>query len=713
MSALAAAAAVPTGCYREGVDAGQLSEEESARYFPQSVASGDPRPGSIVLWVRLEDAERPKADAQLQLRFARDEGLTDVVPLTADALALEVRAEDDHCVTVRVSGLDPATTYYYRFYYPTQDGLAVTKVGRTRTAPALDAEAEPKFAVICCQDFSGKYFHVARHVAEQELDFVLHLGDYVYESVDDPTFQTPTRDRTVKLSAPDEALELRRGDRTFTVAQSLSNYRDLYKRYRSDPDLQALHERHPVIAIWDDHEFSDDSHGDVATYSDGREDEASPERRAAADRAWSEFMPVDWVTAPVGRYDAKADFPDNFTVYRSFIFGKHLELLLTDLRRFRPDHLIAEDAPPGAIFLTQSELDALVGSIPDDTVPYVDIETFADGAYRDALAENAAALDIDEARLRGNISAVWINLALEQLGDDAPLEPIDVASPELELGYAYHCLLKTSSYSRVGSRYAVAVQPLEALAAKRWSETDGQSERLMGDKQREWFLKTLADSKRTFKIWGSEIALQSRHIDLSGIASAPPELQRLITISAEDWDGFPNERRALLTELHRAGNVVILSGDLHCFFAGTPYVEGDEETRVVELTTGSVSSTTWLDGIGGSLTEDGSVPMDVQTLVQNIGALLADPLHRPNPHLAYQELGRNGYSLIEVNEEQVAMTLYSIATEVVATPPEELSEPLDELFEQVRFRTRAGSAELEREVDGEFLTWSREKMAFQ
>ncbi len=702
-------AALPSACYREGTPPGALSEAESARYFPQSVASGDPRPESVVLWVRLEDSERPDEDAALALRIALDPEMNDQLSLAADALALAVKAEDDHCLTVRVGGLEPGTTYYYQFSYFTEAGIARSRVGRTRTAPSADADVTAKFAVVCCQDYGGKYFHVARHVAEQDVDFVLHLGDYIYETVGDPTFQSSTRARQVVLSAPEQALELGRGERTFLAAQSLSNYRDLYKRYRSDPDLQALHERHPIIAIWDDHEFSDDCHGDVSTYLDGRKNEASPARRAAADRAWTEYMPVDWVTAPVQRYDEKADFPDNLTVYRSFGFGRHLELVLTDLRRFRPDHLVPEDAPPGVVYLTEPELKELLGSVPEDAVPYVALDELADGAYAEALRDGADLLDVDPDTLTGDHSALWINLALEQL--ESELEPIELEG--LPRGYAYHCLLKSSSFTRVGARYVVAVEPFEALAKKRWRETDGASERLMGDEQRAWFLDTIAKSKRTFKVWGSEITLLSRHIDLTGILQAPPELRRRISISAEDWDGFPNERRALLAELSAAGNVVVLSGDVHCFFAGTPFVEGDEEQRVVELTTGSLSSTTWLDGIQGSLTEDGSVPMDVGALVQNIGALLRDPLHRPNPHLAYQDLSRNGCSVVEVGEEQVDLTLYALDSAVVATPPAELSKQLSKLFAVERFRTRAGSAELEREVDGEYRTWSRKELAFK
>jgi alkaline phosphatase D len=710
MSVVVAGAVVPTACYRDGVDPGVLSVEASAPYFPQSVASGDPRPDSVVLWTRVEDPHRVKEDLAMSLVMATDPELTQRVELTGDGL-LGALASADHCLVVRVSGLEPGTTYYYRFSYDASEGTARSRVGRTLTAPDPKANVQPKFAVISCQDYNGKYFHVHRHIAAQDVDFVLHLGDYVYETVGDPSFQDPTDERQVVFSAPEEALELGRAGGRFLAAQSLSNYRDLYKQYRSDPDLQALHERHPIIAIWDDHEFSDDCHGQVATYLDGRTDETSPDRRAAADRAYFEYMPIDYDAVPAKRLDSQADFPDNFGLYRSFVFGRHLELVVTDLRRFRPDHLIPENAPPGVVYLTEVELDALLGAVPDDAVPYVDIESFADGVYLEALSSAAQALDLTPEKLTGNISAVWINSALATLTGDVP-EAIDVSDPKLPRGYAYHCLLKSSEFSRIGSRYVVAVGPFEALAQKLQHDSDGQSELLMGEKQRAWFLDTMQSSERTFKVWASEIALQSRHIDLTGYPGAPIELQKRIAISAEDWDGFPNERRALLAELGKVGNVVVLSGDLHCFFAGTPSLESDPEVRVVELTTGSVSSTTWLDGIRGSLTQDQNLPMEVQGLVLAVGALLMNDEKRTNPHLAFQELGQNGYSVVDVSEDELRMTLRMLAPADVATPPGDLEQELDELFSSETFRTRAGTADLEREVGGEFLTWNMEAMEF-
>lgn len=707
-----AMAGLPSACYRVGADPTPLSADESAKYFPQSVLSGDPRPGSIVLWTRVEDPKRPNDDLEVELHMALDEAMTQPIELSADALYMIAAADADHCLAARVGGLDPGATYYYQFRYTGADGIAASRVGRTRTAPAADSTEAVKFAVMCCQDYGGKYYHVARHIARQDVHFVLHLGDYVYETTGDPAFQSDSSERSVKFSAPEEALELGRAGSNYLAAQSLSNYRDLYKLYRSDPDLQALHERHPIIAIWDDHEFSDDSHGDVATYTDGRKDETEPERRAAADQAWYEYMPVDFSPDSTSKLDKGGKFPDNFSIYRSFVFGEHLELVVTDLRRFRPDHLVPEDAPPGAVFLTAEEVAENFETAPSDLVPYVDIATFGDGAYLEALSQNAEALGITTESLTGDFSAVWINSALASLMRDDLPSPIDVTDESLPRGYAYHCLLKSSQFSRVGSRYAVAVGPFEALAKKLWAESGGKSEMLMGKTQRAWFLKTIHDSSATFKVWASEIAFMARRIDLSA-AAVPAELQQRISISAEDWDGFPNERRALLKELSAAGNVVILSGDLHCFFAGTPFLDGDPETRVVELTTGSVSSTTWQDGIQGSLSDSVDAPPAVKLLAANIDALLADPNTKPNPHLAYRALSDNGYSVVEVGAKEVQMSVYRIATKHVATPPSKLKGKLDDLFDVELFRTRAGTAELEKQIDGEYLTWSREELAFK
>src|SRR5882724_9518587 len=324
---------------------------DQALTFPQSVASGDPRPTSVVLWTRVIDPDQPDSDLTVTLDVATDEAFSQRVALDgAPSGTLQALAGFDHCVKTRVEGLEPGTTYYYRFHYSKNGASTNSRVGRTKTAPAEDADVSLRFAVVSCQDYAGKYFHAYRHLVSLDVDVVVHLGDYIYETTADPSFQVSTAERQVAFGKPDEALALGKGSSAYQAAQSLDNYRDLYRLYRADADLQAMHEHFPIIAIQDDHEFSDDCHADVATYTDGRSDETETSRRLAADQAWFEYMPVDLVEAPTSDWDATQAFPAELKYYRSFVFGQNLELVMTDLRRYRPDHLVPEDAFPGAIF---------------------------------------------------------------------------------------------------------------------------------------------------------------------------------------------------------------------------------------------------------------------------------------------------------------------------------------------------------------------------
>lgn len=647
-----------------------------------------------MLWTRLVDDARAAEDLALSLEMAEDEAFSKIVSLDGEAKrGLLAKAEFDHCVKTRVTGLRPGTIYFYRFSYEHSDVRVTTRTGRTKTAPAEDADVSVRFAVISCQDYAGKYFHAHRHLATKELDLVVHLGDYVYETTGDPTFQVQNPARQVSFGKPEQALTLNQSGQTYQAAVSLDNYRDLYRLYRADRDLQALHERFAMIAIQDDHEFSDDCHGAIATYTDGREDETELDRRLAADRAWFEYMPVDLSLAPTEDWDGARPFPDQLRYYRNFVFGQHLELVLTDLRRYRPDHLVPEDAFPGAVFLEQTKLRELLGTLPAAAVPYVDIDRYARGAYRDALQAGADALEITSQSVQGQISVPYINDALKTLGVTEP-PPIDASAADFERGYAYHQLLKSAQFSRIGSRYVVALEPFTALAQAAFNESAGQSERLMGDAQREWFLATLKASTRTFKVWGSEVCVMPRHIDLRPISAAPSALRQQIAITVEDWDGFPNERAALLSELATLNNVVIMSGDLHCFFAGTPYAAGDPQQRVVEFVTGSMTSATWQDGLNALASSNPSLPAETKFIASSVGTLLTDPIARPNPHLAWQNLAENGYAICEVNAERLSTTLYSLPSVAVATAPSSLSKDLNDLFREQAFEVPAGSADL-------------------
>jgi len=686
---------------------------DPALVFPQSLASGDPRPTSVVLWTRVVDSARADADLELSLELATDAAFTQRVSLDGEASRkLRALAAFGHCVKTRVEGLTPGTEYFYRFSY-SRDGLrATTRVGRTKTAPSEDADVSVRFAVVSCQDYAGKYFHAYRKLATLDVDVIVHLGDYVYETTVDPTFQVADPARQVTFGKPEQALSLGSGTSTYQAAQSLDNYRDLYRLYRSDPDLQAVHERFAMIAIQDDHEFSDDCHGDVSTYEDGRVDETSTARRLAADQAWYEFMPVDLSSAPTRDWDDRQAFPDELAFYRNFKFGRHLELVMTDLRRYRPDHLVPEDAFPGAVFLEQADLQRISdGTLPSDAVAYVDIDRHDAGSYQRALVSGAEQLGYRASSINGLMSVPFINDALDALALSQPAA-IDADSSDLSRGYAYHQLLKSEEFSRIGSRYVLALGPFDALAKARYQASDGASERLMGAAQRAWFLDTMKASTRTFKIWGSEICVMPRRVDLTPVTLVPQTLRQKVAISAEDWDGFPNERSALLGELSKIDNVVIVSGDLHCFFAGTPYANDDPEQRVIEFVTGSVSSMTWLDGLSALVESNPSLPPATKFIAASVPTLLVDPETRPNPHLAWQNLADNGFAVFEANAERLSAKLLSLHSSAVSTAPAQLGVELDSLFFEHDFEVSAGSADLLRDRDGVRSRWDIASMSW-
>lgn len=666
-----------------------------------------------MLWTRVVDDERPSADLELSLELAMDEAFTRRVSLDGTAeRRLSALAEFDHCVKTRVDGLEPGTEYFYRFSYAREGARATTRIGRTKTAPTEDADVTVRFAVVSCQDYAGKYFYGYRKLATLELDVIVHLGDYVYETTGDPTFQVVNPERQVRFGKPEEALNLGRGGESYQAAQSLDNYRDLYRLYRADPDLQAIHERFPMIAIQDDHEFSDDCHGDVSTYEDGRVDETATPRRLAADQAWFEYMPVDLSQTPTQAWDETQPFPDELRYYRNFVFGQHVELVMTDLRRYRPDHLVPEDAFPGAVFVEQADLLAISeGTLPDDALAYVDVDSYDGGSYQRALAAGADRLGFRASSVSGLLSVPFINQALTTLELARPVA-IDPDADELSRGYAYHQLLKNDEFSRIGSRYLVAQKPFHALAKARFRASNGASEQLMGATQRAWFLKTMKASTRTFKIWGNEICLMPRSIDLTPVTLAPAAVRQKISISAEDWDGFPNERAALLTELAKLSNVVIVSGDLHCFFAGTPYAGDDPSQRVVEFVTGGLSSTTWLDGLTALAVNDPSLPPETKLIAAAIPNLLVDPNTRPNPHLAWQNLADNGFAVLEANAERLSATLFSLPTSVVATAPTKLSVEPASLFKEQQFDVVSGVPDLFRHTGEVRQRWDIPTMAW-
>ncbi|MET0491303.1 MAG: alkaline phosphatase D family protein [Acidimicrobiales bacterium] len=271
--------------------------------FSLGVASGDPASDSVILWTRLAPAPltpdgsggMPDDLVDVRWQIATDDRFTAIVDegiATADP-------QYGHSVHVDAGGLDAVADYFYRFTV----GDFTSPVGRTRTLPAEDAAVSRlALAVANCQWYESGTYAAYRHMAEEDVDLVVHLGDYIYE------YAAGTGRRQ---SAPGYEIE------------SLADYRLRYASYKVDPDLQAAHHRFPFVATWDDHEVADNYLGDSVPEGEIPV-ERLPERRAAAYRAWWENLPSR-LPAPDG---------DHADIYRELTFGDLARLEMLDERQY-------------------------------------------------------------------------------------------------------------------------------------------------------------------------------------------------------------------------------------------------------------------------------------------------------------------------------------------------------------------------------------------
>jgi len=570
--------------------------------FPQSVVSGDPRPTSIVLWTRA--AVAAGGDVAVVLELATDEAFANRVSLSQSEFTAAAAA--DGCLRIKVTDLTPATRYYYRF----RGGESVSRVGRFKTAAEAGADVPVRFAVLSCQDYIGRHYNTLLELldpAQDDLDFVVHLGDYVYETTGDPQFQQESG-RHFTFDDEANAEQLGSGKNIFHSARSTSNYRQLWKVYRADPTLQKVHEKFPFIVIWDDHEFVDDCWQDAINYSDGRKVERDGERRRNAEQAFFEFQPIalDTETGDGAlALDREELFP-NTQLYRDFRFGKHLHLLMTDYRSFRPDHPIPEDGFPGAVVMDADDVAATPGGGAEAVVEllhrYVDIGTGEFALHRAALQAVLTAAYAGEgiaddrvatlvaAAVQGNVDVNVINTLLRQV-PEAERPPV-IPEEGAPRGVSLATMGKAGLVGLLGSRY-LAIKPTYDLYATFRQEGVGAAYAPYGDDQSAWLAERLdAEADATWKVLGSSTAFTSLIVDLRPFAGMiPPGAPLPITqlyLDVDQWDGFPAARQNLFTRLN-ARNVVILSGDIHAAYF-TDYGATGDGNRVVEFTGPGVSS---------------------------------------------------------------------------------------------------------------------------
>lgn len=350
-AALGAALAFGSSC----AHAPRGPRSERRDLYPQGVASGDPAPESVILWTRREPD--PGASAhRLMVEVASDEAFTRIVA-RGDA---QVSAATDWTCRFLAAGLRPAREYWYRFL---DEAGNMSRVGRTITAPRDDDDRPVRFAFVSCQDptigalnaYRRMIYEDVRRPRAEQLGFVLHLGDFIYEIVKYPEDAQDGRDRGRRLRDLFRYPNGRRV-RNFHFPTDLGDYRTIYRAYLTDPDLQDARARWPFVPVWDNHEFSWNG---FQCQSQIFNDPPEPAQtlKIAASQAWYEYQPArvvkpgagDAFEAPavedtaLSAFDARglSHEANNLTaiqalrIHRAFRFGKNAELMLTDNRSYK------------------------------------------------------------------------------------------------------------------------------------------------------------------------------------------------------------------------------------------------------------------------------------------------------------------------------------------------------------------------------------------
>ncbi|HCG6120198.1 TPA: alkaline phosphatase D family protein [Vibrio parahaemolyticus] len=311
--------AVATGLIGCGSD----DNESVAVSFEHGVASGDPTQTQVIIWTRVTTAA---SYVDVSWQVASDMEFSNVV----QSGVFTTDTGRDFTVKVDVQNLNANSQYYYRFIV----GEMMSEVGQTQTLPE-DGVEKASMAVVSCANYPAGYFHVYREILNQHeqspFDVVLHLGDYIYEY-------------GAGGYASEDAAALGREPSKGAECITLDDYRKRYAQYRQDADLQALHAKLPMIAVWDDHELAND------TWKNGAENHQDDEgrfidRRAAAAVAWTEWLPV------------RENTFSNMLIYRQFSFGNLVNLMMLDTR------LVGRDKPLDYFSLNAPTMEAIGGLV--------------------------------------------------------------------------------------------------------------------------------------------------------------------------------------------------------------------------------------------------------------------------------------------------------------------------------------------------------------
>jgi alkaline phosphatase D len=601
---------------------------ERRERFAEGIASGDPASDSVILWTRLSSSPLP--DVPLTVEVAEDAAFTLVVA-RAQTLA---RASADHTCRVLVGGLRPARTYWYRFTMADGSG---SRIGRTRTAPAPDAERPVHFAFVSCQDIcEGSQHAYRRMIAEDEhapagddLDFVLHLGDFVYEVVTYPEDvpggrRYDRRLRDLVRYADGEAVA------GFHVPTTLADYRALYRAYLHDADIQDARARWPFVVMWDNHEFSWMGWQSFQRFNGVSR--PAQTRKVMANQAWFEYQParvrahanqsLEQFAAPavrdtrVERFDPNGlgTEPNNLAAIdslrasRTLRWGRLLDLIITDQYSHRSEE------PTSQIEARALAMPAFPELLPEEVMRTLDAGRTAAGGH-----------------------------------------PPDV--------------LPSGGTPMANFRKDTPVQTL------------------LGVEQKAWFLDQLRRSRATWKVWGNTLGTLDSRVDPqnlpAGLTAAWPGEGYACFGGGGDYATAYSERGEIYDVVRAEGitGFVTVSGDRHAFWAGLSAKSlppRSFDPVGVAFITGSISAPGIVEAYEHRFPKDhplralyvadvaGQQKAAVNLLLhhgvrtcleyQRTGdAAAARKLSNPDlaPHLSFLDMGGHGYAVLRLTADAV------------------------------------------------------------
>jgi alkaline phosphatase D len=643
-----------------------IAWRERRDLFPEGVASGDPDSNSVLLWTRRPPAEKPGENSSLKLNgiklnveVAEDAQFTRVVATAA----APVSAASDWTCRVLVGGLKPSRVYWYRF--ADSEGLG-SRVGRTITAPDLDDARPVRFVFVSCQNanqgaqnaYRRMIFEDERAPESEQIGFVLHLGDFIYEIVwypeDRPQGMYDRRLRDIVRYPHGEKI------RDFHIPTTVEDYRAVYRGYLSDPDLQDARARWPFVNMWDNHEFSWLGWQSLQRF--GGKNLPAQTRKVAANQAFFEYQPAritkpsgpslerfdppPVVDAPVTRFDEHGlgQEPNNLaaigslTGYRALRWGRNVELMVTDQRSYRSE--TPTDQPES----NPLSSDDFPEFVPEDAMEIMDAGRTYNGG-------------------RPPASIRFGNVEIENFCKDRPAQTI------------------------------------------------------LGAEQKAWFLERLRDSKATWKIWGNTTATLDMRADLENLpqGNKPWPVNGYATSPLGDHGTAYVERGEIydFVEANGITGFATVAGDRHSFWAGLAAKSLPPKPFVpvgIAFVTGSISAPGIVEALEHALPKDhplrslyvGQGPGDhapqptLNLLIRHgvrscfeylqTGEIAkARALSNPDlsPHVSFVDMGGHGYSVVHATSE-------FIETEFVCIPrPLERSDRPDggPLAYRAKFRT--------------------------